>query len=118
MNNFLIDVNLSSLNETMTTTMEVNGIEERGIFIPFRYNFLNTYKNNVLLRMVAFEKKANAWNQSHGVREYGSKRMVDKLGRLGIKTKFIGNMKLYYDPNFNYRAYKKNSVDIDDALDK
>lgn len=118
MNNFLIDVNLSSLNEAMTTTMEVNGIEERGIFIPFRYNFLNVWKQSVTLRMVAYEKKANAWNQSHGVREYGSKRVLERLNRLGIKPKFIGNMKLYYDPNFNYRAYKKNSVDIDDALEK
>lgn len=115
MNNFFVSLNLAALNNTVITEVEVNGIEEKGIFIPFRYNGLFFDKNKApILRAIATERQANAWNQSHCVRQYVSLKEKEKMERLGVKPNILGNMSLYYKKGF---VKKKRNVSIDEALD-
>lgn len=115
MNNFFVSLNLAALNNTVITEVEVNGIEEKGIFIPFRYNGLFFDKNkSPILRAIATERQANAWNQSHCVRQYVSLKEKEKMERLGVKPNILGNMSLYYKKGF---VKKKRNVSIDEALD-
>lgn len=116
MNNYFVSLNLAALNNTVITEVEVEGIEERGIFIPFRYNgFFFDKKKNPFLRAVATERQANAWNQSHCIRQYVSAKEKEKMERLGVKPNILGNMTLYYKAGF--MNSKKQHVSIDEALD-
>lgn len=115
MNNYFVSLNLAALNNTVITEVEVNGIEEKGIFIPFRYNGLFFDKSkSPILRAIATERQANAWNQSHCVIQYVSAKEKEKMERMGVKTNIIGNMSLYYKKGF--MRSKKQNVSIDEAL--
>lgn len=57
-NNLSVNVTLSELNGVIITNDEVGGVEEKGIFIPLRFNTIyRNRKGEYILTLKAVEKK-------------------------------------------------------------
>lgn len=117
MNNFTVRINLNKLNNVMITEEEIEGVMEKGLFIPFRYNPIYvTQKRECKLSMNAMEMKPNSFGQSHFLLPRCSPKAREKLEALGQPLNILGNIYVQVKKGYNYSLNKKNEVSLDDAL--
>lgn len=115
-NNLSVNVTLSELNGVIITNDEVGGVEEKGIFIPLRFNTIyRNRKGEYILTLKAVEKKPNQYGYVYGLLPKASKKKNKELEMLGQSTNtWCGNI----IRSTEYTKVKKNRVSIDDALKK
>ena len=113
-NNLSVNVTLSELNGVIITNDEVGGVEEKGIFIPLRFNTIyRNRKGEYILTLKAVEKKPNQYGYVYGLLPKASKKKNKELEMLGQSTNtWCGNI----IRSTEYTKVKKNRVSIDDCL--
>lgn len=117
MNNFTVCLKLNKLNNVIITEEEIEGVMEKGLFIPFRYNPIYvTNKKDCKLSMTAMEMKPNKFGQSHFLLPRCNQKEREKLERLGQPINILGNIYVQVKKGYNYSLNKKNEVSLDDAL--
>lgn len=91
---FYITVRLSDLQGATITSVENDeGVEERGLFLPFRESGLTvTSKKNVLLVCKA-ELAQVASKYTHVLTQVCGKDVWDERRRLGFKQSLVGHMR-------------------------
>lgn len=121
MNDFLIQIEISNLNNVIETTEEISGVMEEGVFIPFNFNpVYRGSKGKIVLNLFAKEKAPNEYYQSHFIRMNFPKNKISKLERMGFNVWGIcGNMRLTKDAILLQKnVYTNKKASIDDALSK
>lgn len=118
-NNYYINFKPMLLNGAIITEIDINGIDEKGVFIPFRFNsfFINKHYEPVL-NINAIEKKPNPFNQSHFLIQRMTEKKKEEIQRMGFEPTLCGNMSLIYKKQTFSALNRKNWQSIDDVLDK
>lgn len=97
MNNYFINVYVSNMQRVLVTEMEMDGVMEEGIFIPFRFNsFYRGKKGAIVLNLYAIEKAANPNRTSHFLVSAATKSTEEIWQKLNITPGPLGIMKLDY----------------------
>ena len=119
MNNYLINLTLDNLNDTVVTEMEIGDVIEKWIFIPFSTNpVIRGKKGSVIIRMLAVEKRANAFNQSHYLKPKCNKKTYEYLKSIGKDLKILGNMSIAGTAYVPRNSEKEILSSLDEILDK
>lgn len=117
MNNYFINVYVSDMQRAFVTEMEMDGVMEEGIFIPFRFNsFYRGKKGKIILNLYAREKEPNPNRVSHFLVASATKYTQDIWNKLNITPCPLGLMKLDYSSLKTPIREKKQSVPFEKAF--
>lgn len=116
---YYIDIELSKLLKTEFINREVDGVEEKGIWIPIDRNFLHYGKKGRLhLRLLMKDMQVDPVGYTHFLALYipkneDRKKVIENGDWMFLR--FLGKAK----PSFVYGAkVHKNVIPLDEALEK